>query len=149
MLLLTPFACGDSKIKAPQSDKNYDDSDDPGAKMMGSPPLDGSTDGFVPDGEGATCTAQTDCAAPLRCIFPIALGCGAKGICSFYQDPPNCTQTFACGCSAKKMDVPLCAPNGYAPEPVRSGSPCNTKDAGPKDAASDADTDGSVDAASD
>jgi hypothetical protein len=120
--LALALSCSDGKIKAPASDKNFDDSDDPGQMMMGSHPTDASTDGYVPDGEGKACSGPMDCAAPLRCIFPIAIGCGAKGTCALYSDPPMCASKTACGCDGK--DIALCAPDGYAPAPIKGAGAC-------------------------
>jgi hypothetical protein len=123
-ILLSLFAlgCSEGKLKAPASDKNFDDGDDPGQMMMGTMVKDGSTDGYIPDGQGKTCASSTECAAPLRCVFPIALGCGAKGTCALFDDPPMCASKLACGCDDK--NVSLCSPDGYAPAPVQSSGAC-------------------------
>jgi hypothetical protein len=151
-LLITSIiaACGGGKIKAPQSDKNFDDSDDPGSMMTGTiGGRDGSSDGYVPDAEGKSCMTPADCPAPLRCIFPIALLCSAKGMCALYTDPPNCAQNLACNCDNKT--VSLCTPDGYAPAPISKKSACTMQDASvdaPSDASSDA-ADGALDASLD
>ena len=92
--------------------------------MMGTK-LDAATDA-LPDGEGKTCAGQTDCGSPaLRCIFPIALGCGAKGTCAYYTTPPMCASKKACGCN--DIDVELCdAPDGYALAPVKHIGVCSS-----------------------
>lgn len=118
-------ACSDKTLKPPASDKNFDDSDDPGMTMTGTK-LDAATDA-LPDGEGKTCGAQTDCAAPLRCIFPIALGCGTQGMCALFTDPPMCSSKTACGCN--DTDVVLCSPDGFAPSPVKHTGACTPSDA--------------------
>src|SRR5258708_4279721 len=126
--LLVVFAiagCSDKTLKPPASDKTFDDSDDPGMTMTGTK-LDAATDA-LPDGEGKSCGAQTECAAPLRCIFPIALGCGAQGMCALYADPPSCGSKLACGCDGK--DVVLCSPDGFAPSPVKKIGACSPSDA--------------------
>jgi len=124
VVLVLMCACGGQTLKAPASDKNFDDSDDPGQTMMGTPPRDGSTDGWVPDGQGKVCTSSMECASPLRCSFPIALGCTAKGQCALWVDPPMCSSNIACGCDEK--NVPLCSPDGTSPSPIKYKGPCAT-----------------------
>jgi hypothetical protein len=128
-------ACGSGALKPPGSDKNFDDPDDPTNPGEVVVP-DASGDGnFVFDGSGKACTKQEDCAAPLRCIFPKALGCGATGTCALYTDPAGCQSRTACACDGTM--VTLCAPDGYAPKPV--GGSC-TDAAPPDDAATDGPT---------
>jgi len=114
-------ACGDGKLSAPKSDQNYDDPDNPNQTMPGVSP-DAAADAYVPDGAGATCTKQAECAAPLRCIFPVALGCGTKGTCALYTDPPGCAQKLACACD--DTTVSLCTPDGYGPAPIARAGAC-------------------------
>lgn len=125
VFLLAAAACSDKTLKPPASDKNFDDSDDPGMTMTGVK-LDAATDG-LPDGQGKTCGVQTDCGAPLRCIFPIALGCGTQGMCALYVDPPMCSSKIACACN--DTDVMLCTPDGFAPAPVKRVGACSPTDA--------------------
>lgn len=113
-------ACSDQTLKAPASDKNYDDMEDPTMTMMGVLP-DAATDG-LPDGQGKACMKNTDCGGQLRCIFPIALGCGAPGMCVLYTDPPMCSTKKACACN--DVDVDLCTPDGFAPAPVKHAGSC-------------------------
>lgn len=114
--------CSDTTIKPPKSDKNFDDSDDPGMTMTGTK-LDAATDA-LPDGQGKSCSKTSDCGPMLRCIFPIALGCGAPGQCSYFTDPTSCSMKLACGCDGN--DVMLCAPDGFAPAPVKKNSSCTS-----------------------
>lgn len=123
MLLAVLFVeqgCSDTTLKPPASDKNFDE-EDPTMTMMGVVP-DAATDG-LPDGQGKSCTTKTDCSAPLRCIFPIALGCGAPGMCVLFTDPPNCAAQKACAC--KGVDVDLCAPDGFAQAPIKHAGVCS------------------------
>jgi hypothetical protein len=125
-------ACSNGSLKPPVSDKNFDDPDDPNKSGEVVVP-DASGDGsFLLDGSGKACTKQEDCAAPLRCIFPIALGCGATGSCALYADAAGCGAKTACACDGTV--VSLCAPDGYAPKPV--GGAC-TDAAAAHDAAAD------------
>jgi hypothetical protein len=121
LLLETLAACSDKTLKPPASDKNYDDMEDPNMMMMGVL-LDAAADG-LPDGQGKKCASSTECASPLRCIFPIALGCGAPGACALYTDPPNCAAKKACGCN--DVDVTLCSPDGYATSPIKHSGACS------------------------
>jgi hypothetical protein len=123
--LVVVAACSDKTLKPPASDKNFDDSDDPNMTMMGTT-LDAATDA-LPDGQGKACTKTADCSPMLRCIFPIALGCGAPGTCSFYTDPVGCSTKLACDCTGS--DVKLCAPDGFAPVPVKKNGSCSPSDA--------------------
>lgn len=113
--------CAGGKLGAPKSDQNFDDGDDPGQPMPGTLP-DAAADAIVPDGSGAACTKPADCAAPLRCVFPIALGCGTKGSCVLYTDPTGCAQKQACACDG--TTVSLCSPDGYGPAPIDHAGAC-------------------------
>ena len=114
-------ACSDKTLKPPASDKNYDDMEDPNMTMSGVVP-DAATDG-LPDGQGKSCMSTMQCGGQLRCIFPMALGCGAPGMCVLFTDPPNCMTKKACGCN--DVDVDLCAPDGFAPAPVKHAGACS------------------------
>jgi hypothetical protein len=130
--LTTAIACGGGKLGSPKSDQNFDDPDNPNQTMPGTLP-DAALDVVVPDGSGATCTKPADCLAPLRCIYPIALGCGTKGTCALYTDSPGCAQKQACACDGNT--VSLCAPDGYANAPIEHAGVCvGTPDAAPADA---------------
>lgn len=118
--LLLAAACSDRTLKPPASDKNYDDGDQPSQTMPGVLP-DAATDA-LPDGEGKVCAAQTDCAQPLRCIFPIAFGCTGKGVCALYTDPVDCASRKACACDG--TTIALCSPDGTAPKPVKATGEC-------------------------
>lgn len=120
-LALTAAACGGGKLGSPKSDNNFDDPDNPNQTMPGTRP-DAAADAVVPDGSGAVCAKQADCPAPLRCIFPVALGCGTKGSCALYTDPPGCAQKEACACDG--ATVALCAPDGYGPAPIAHAGAC-------------------------
>ncbi len=126
LFLIVFSACSDKTLKPPASDKNYDDMFDPNMDMMGTKP-DAAMDA-LPDGEGKGCMKNADCGPMLRCIFPIALGCGAPGQCAYYTDPPNCSASLACDCNGN--DVMLCTPDGFAPAPVKKKGSCSpTSDA--------------------
>lgn len=123
--VLVLAACSDKTIKPPASDKNFDE-EDPSMTMMGVVP-DAATDG-LPDGQGKSCMKAADCGSQLRCIFPMALGCGAPGMCVLFTDPPNCAMKKACGCNGvggEGVDVVLCAPDGFAPAPVKHAGACS------------------------
>lgn len=129
-------ACSGDALKSPESDKNFDDPDNPNNPGDVVIP-DASGDGnFRLDGSGQGCLKQEDCALPLRCIFPIALGCGSQGVCTFYTDPAGCQSRMACACDGTIVN--LCAPDGYSPKPIGS---CTTDAAPPQDATADAPTD--------
>lgn len=113
--------CAGGKLGAPKSDQNFDDGDEPGQSMPGTLP-EAAADAIVPDGSGAVCAKQVDCSAPLRCVFPIALGCGTKGSCVLYTDPAGCEQRPACACDG--TTVALCAPDGYGPAPIAHAGVC-------------------------
>lgn len=130
------FACSDKPIGPPAGDNNYDDPDDPGDPGQGSGGPDGSVDAY-----GQFCVAARDCPAVFVCAYPTADLCGAAGRCLPY-DGGCAGASVACGCT--NVPVALCAPEGYAPEPVQSLSPCDggvnetdASDGGVNDAAAD------------
>ena len=73
---------------------------------------------------GAPCTASTDCAFGLDCLYPIVEGCAAHAICAPFApfDGSPCGGPY-CKCAGDTTGV--CGGYGYAPMqyPLR-GPPC-------------------------
>jgi hypothetical protein len=137
---LLAAACSDETIKAPASDKNFDDPDEPATPgQVGA--VDASTADVV-----VSCGSDVDCPPrAARCLFALADGCGAKGTCVNYVEPTGCAKTRFCNCQGGGRSA--CAPAGFAPTPVEPGAACEESDAAPGvDAAADAPIDAPVDA---
>jgi hypothetical protein len=147
LALIIVAGCTQAPIGQPAGSNNYDDPYDPGNPGQNSsgPPDAGG------DASGRFCVAARDCPATMVCAYPVADLCGAAGRCLPYDaSPSGCTAPVACGCDG--TNVPMCAPDGYAPnQAIASTSPCDAgaPDATPPDAAADAADDGSTDASSD
>jgi hypothetical protein len=130
LLPILLIACGPSTpIGDPAGSNNFDDPDDPGNSGQNSGGPDASG-----DANGRFCTAPRDCPAAFVCAYPITDACGASGRCLPYDTNSCGNAPFACGCT--NTPVQLCAPTGYAPKPVVSGSPCDGS-APPQDASQD------------
>jgi len=131
------LACGDTPIGAPVGDQNYDDPSDPGQTGQNN---------YAPeagDANGRACVSARDCPATFVCAYPIADACGATGRCLPYTPVAGCDSDLACACDG--TTVSLCAPSGYAAQPVAAIGSC---DGGGADASSsDASADASADAA--
>jgi len=141
LALIVVAGCNESVIGEPAGSNNYDDPDDPGNPGISSGAPDASGDAY-----GRFCVAARDCPATMVCAYPVADGCGASGRCLPYDaSPAGCNAPLACGCDG--TEVPMCAPDGYAPnKAVASTSPCDGG-APPQDAdAPDADDAGADDA---
>lgn len=132
-VLVAVPACSDDVIPPPKSDKNFDDPDEPAT-----PGGVGAVDAGTADAAVA-CASDVDCPPKARrCFFPVADGCGAKGLCVDYVEPTGCTKSLFCACGGG--GVSACAPEGQSPVPVQPGATCKEStppDAGP-DGASDA-----------
>lgn len=133
------WACGgDGALSAPKSDSQFDDGEDPGS----GPPGGGTRPDASGDAQGRVCAADRDCPASHKCSFAVSGGCSATGACMIYSPDAACASTVACGCSQK--DVPLCAPAGFAPEPIAHAGSCNpAPDAGTADTSVPDDANGS------
>jgi hypothetical protein len=131
IVLFLATACTEHPIGDPAGSNNFDDPDDPGQSGQNSSGPDASG-----DASGRFCVAARDCPAAFVCAYPIADACGASGRCLPYGIA--CDASAACGCDG--TSVPLCAPAGFAPKPVKSESACN---APPSDAGIDAGSDAS------
>jgi len=151
LALIVVGGCSESTIGQPAGDNNYDDPDDPGNPGENSSAPDASGDAY-----GRFCVAARDCPADMVCAYPIADLCGAAGRCLPYDaSDVGCDAGLACGCDG--TEVAMCAPEGYAPKPISSTSPCDggvpdasTPDASTNDASTDdAGEDGSNDDAGD
>ncbi len=135
-------ACTSSgALKAPTSDKNFDDPDDPGnGGAVGA--VDASTadagSGVIP------CTKSSDCpSSTYTCYFPTGDGCSAKGQCIVYGVSSGCLVHNRCGCDGKALKE--CSPEGFASAPVKSDSACGGGDAGSDSGGSDASGDAPLD----
>jgi hypothetical protein len=137
------IACSEQPIGAPVGDQNFDDPNDPG--QVGNA-------NFAPeagDANGRFCVAARDCPAVFVCAYPIADVCGAVGHCMPYTPVAGCESNFACACDG--TDITLCAPAGFATQPVATLGACDggsVPDATVNDASDDAAVvdDGSADA---
>ena len=126
------YACSDDKLKAPASDSQFDDADEPAT-----PGPVGAVDAQTVDAV-VTCASDVDCPprAP-RCFFPMAAGCGAVGSCFTEAQAASCTQARFCLCAGGALNG--CAPPGLSPQPIVAGAICPETDAGaPDDAGLDA-----------
>lgn len=75
---------------------------------------------------GAACSASGDCAAGHTCVFKIADGCSAKGVCVTPTKGPTCALVqLACSCANQSVNV-ACTPypNGYASAPIAFAQEC-------------------------
>lgn len=136
-LSLAAMGCNQAPIGTPAGDNNYDDPDDPGQQGIGT-----NSDSGVPDAYGKTCVAARDCPAAFLCSYPTAEDaglCSATGQCFPYTMTSGCDASVACGCS--DVEVPLCAPPGFAPSPIQSMGACVANDASTEAGESDASTD--------
>jgi hypothetical protein len=75
---------------------------------------DASFDQSVP-----SCSTSEPCASG-SCVYPVLVGCGAKGECRSFPEPDSsdCTTSSmtVCGCDGKSVEVPACW-EGFAPAP--------------------------------
>ena len=109
-------ACGSSEpLRAPKSDALFDDPDQPpGAGTIGAV---GAGSGKDASSDAArSCNIDHDCPTGQRCFFPLSGGCGARGVCSDYQDFPGCALESQCTCTG--IRIATCAPSGFATAPV-------------------------------
>ncbi len=129
------LACTYDTIKAPASDKNFDDPDEPAT-----PGQIGAVDATTAD-VVVTCTSNVDCPPrAARCLFRVSDGCGATGTCVSYVEPTACPKARFCGCQDGGLSA--CAPAGFSPVAVQPGAMCVESDAAASSAdASDASTD--------
>jgi hypothetical protein len=118
LLLLALGACTQKPIGDPAGSNNFDDPFDPGQNGINSGTPDASGDAY-----GRFCVAPRDCPAAFLCAYPVADLCGATGRCLPYTQPDVCDAAVACGCD--NAPVPMCAPQGYTPHPVRSLGSCD------------------------
>ena len=130
------LACGDTPIGAPVGDQNYDDPNDPGRSGQNNVAPEAG------DANGRACISARDCPVAFVCAYPVADACGATGRCLPYATDAGCSD-LACACDG--TTVSLCAPPGYATQPVVALGSC---DGGGTDASSsDASAEASADAA--
>lgn len=116
------LACSYDKIKAPASDKNFDDPDEPAT-----PGQIGAVDATTAD-VLVTCTSDVDCPPrAARCLFRVSDGCGATGTCVSYVEPTACPKARFCGC--QDGGISACAPEGLSPVAVQPGAVCVEPDA--------------------
>ncbi len=110
-------ACSDDVIPPPKSDKNFDDPDEPAT-----PGGVGAVDAGTVDA-ATECTTDVDCPPKARrCLFAVADGCSAKGVCVAYVEPTACAKSLFCACAGG--GVSACAPEGMSPVPVKPGATC-------------------------
>lgn len=129
VVLVALPACSDDVIPPPTSDKNFDDPDEPAT-----PGGIGAVDAGTVDAATA-CASDVDCPPKARrCLFAIADGCSAKGVCVAYVEPTACTKSLFCACAGG--GVAACAPEGQSPVPVKPGATC--VETPPPDAGADA-----------
>lgn len=125
------LACTYEKIKAPASDKNFDDPDEPAT-----PGQIGAVDATTAD-VVVTCASDVDCPPrAARCMFRVSEGCGATGTCVNYVEPTACPKARFCGC--QDGGISACAPEGLSPVAVQRGAVCVEPDAALSTDASDA-----------
>ena len=126
-------ACSDEKVKAPASDKNFDDPDEPAT-----PGQIGAFDATTADVVVA-CGSDVECPPrAARCMFRVSDGCGATGTCVNYMETTACPKARFCDCLGVGTGVSACAPPGLAPIPVNPSATCVQPDAAPSTDASGA-----------
>ena len=123
------MACTTDTLKAPKSDSNFDDPDEPPATgvigAVDATTAETSADVVVP------CQTTAQCPTSFTCFFPVAAGCAAtSGTCIVYLESSGCTSHTHCTCGGKALRE--CSPEGYATVPVSGDGPCG--DAAPDDA---------------
>jgi hypothetical protein len=89
---------------------------------------------------GSACATDYDCEGELNCVFAIASGCMANGVCTNMQQagvgktcPP---MNQVCTCQLQTIDVPSCW-TGFSTQPSMFSGPCSALDAGAVDASKD------------
>jgi hypothetical protein len=122
-------ACTNGALKAPKSDSNFDDPDEPPATgvigAVDATTAETSADVVVP------CKTTAECPTSFTCFFPVAEGCAATtGSCIVYLESSGCTSHALCSCAGKVIRE--CSPEGYATAPVASAGACS--DAAAEDA---------------
>jgi hypothetical protein len=126
-------ACSTEALKAPKSDSNFDDPDEPPATgVIGA--VDASTADAGSD-VVVQCNTTAECPTSFTCYFPVAEGCAATiGTCIVYLQSSGCAVHSRCGCNGSV--VRECSPEGYASARVSGSGPCG--DAAAEDDAGDA-----------
>lgn len=104
--------------------------------------------GYCPTPTGTTCRSTSDCDPTALCAFPIAGGCGAKGVCVEPDRTCMSTTLRACGCDGNTVALNCTFGAGNAPAPVASMGAC-VNDGGAHDGGVDASLDSGVDASID
>jgi hypothetical protein len=81
---------------------------------------------------GSPCSDTSECGVEHVCVFLIADGCAAKGVCEPQPAPAGCGHYgLYCGCDGRTVAADCGQPDGYAPAPVampKSGA-CAAADA--------------------
>jgi hypothetical protein len=131
IFVIVVAACGGDTLKAPKSDSNFDDPDEPPATGV-----IGAVDATTAESSAdvvVQCKTTAECPTSFTCFFPVAQGCAATtGTCIVYIESAGCAQHTRCGCGGAPLRE--CSPEGYATAPVRQAGPCGG-DAGVADAA--------------
>jgi hypothetical protein len=123
-------ACTAETLKAPKSDSNFDDPDEPpNTGVIGA--VDATTAETSSD-VVVRCATTGECPPSFTCYFPVAEGCAAtSGTCIVYLQATGCATHTSCGCGGAPA-INECSPEGYASAPVSGAGPCG--DAGPGEA---------------
>jgi hypothetical protein len=72
------------------------------------------------DQSAPACVKTSDCPSGTSCVYPVLVGCGAKGECHSFPEPDStlCTTSpmAVCGCDGKTVEIPACW-DEFAPVP--------------------------------
>ena len=79
---------------------------------------------------GGPCTTAADCPSGLLCLYPVAEGCSAHGVCEVIDG--SCGGPY---CTCRGDTTGACSDFGYLPmEFPLHGPPCTASDSGASDA---------------